>query len=301
MLWSEISECRWLVALTERTSLVPSSEWSEITDRGWFLTKTKGGMWMCWEASKPRKSTRLTIVEKGTAAEEKEAVTAVLSRFVPVYDHNGALLAKPTDADMTARAALHSQERSRFMFQFDLQSLLLLAVVVSCAASCYGIHFRRLRPYREAISHLRTLQPWWRDNVVGVPTSLDFSMSAKKPTDSDLTCLEPLADLRSLDLSGAPITDAGLVHLMGLKRLSHINLVDTGITSKGAAELSRAPARRPRLLRFFQIPWRVQSYQPPRRGPARGKVAAGRGCQSSNYQHTGSCLRVYPLSSVANT
>jgi hypothetical protein len=69
---------------------------------------------------------------------------------------------------------------------------------------------------------------------------LDFAGCVNKPTDDDLVCLEPLSELKYLDLAGAPITDAGLAHLKGLKNLRHVNLANTGVTEKGIEDLRRA-------------------------------------------------------------
>ena len=253
-----------------RLKFVP---WSGITECRWFVARTKVARWLRWGVPKPYKRSRFTIAERRIATEQKDGVTAVLARFAPVYDHDGALLARPSEADVAARAARPVQDRSRFMFQFDLQSLMLLVVVVSCVASCYGIHLRRLEPQIEAIAHLRAFQPSV-DDFDGVPWRLDFSKCAVKPTDSDLAYLEPLSELSMLDLSGSPITDAGLAHLMGLKRLDSITLKDTAVTSKGAAELSRA-SRRLYLLRPRQSPGVVRSCQAPRRGDARQREVAG--------------------------
>jgi hypothetical protein len=61
-------------------------------------------------------------------------------------------------------------------------------------------------------------------------------------TDRGLAALEGLTDLRELDLGGdkkAPaITDGGLDHLKGLKRLTNLSLANTRITDAGLAKLS---------------------------------------------------------------
>jgi hypothetical protein len=69
---------------------------------------------------------------------------------------------------------------------------------------------------------------------------LDFSNSSIKPADDDLANLEPLDTLESLILIGAPITDAGLVHLKGLKKLRYVILTGDAVTSEGVDELQRA-------------------------------------------------------------
>jgi len=52
--------------------------------------------------------------------------------------------------------------------------------------------------------------------------------------------MENLPNLDSLLLRGRKVTDAGLVHLRGLKKLKRLELFDTLITEKGLSELLRA-------------------------------------------------------------
>jgi hypothetical protein len=47
-------------------------------------------------------------------------------------------------------------------------------------------------------------------------------------------------NLGVIDLSGTCITDAGLVHLSGLRYLSRLDLGDTQVTDAGIRELKRA-------------------------------------------------------------
>ena len=244
---------------------------NEITECRWFLPKSVLGVSLCWRIPKLYKHSRLTILEKRIARGQKDAVTAVLSRFVPVYDRDGTLLARPSEADAAALAARPALGRSRFMFQFNLQSLLLLTVVVSCGASCYGIHLHRTEPMRLAIAFLAAFQPSLTD-FGGPPIMLDFSKCANKPTDSDLAYLEPFDELWMLDLSATPITDAGLMHLMGLKHLDYIALNNTGVTSKGAEELSRAL---PAADIFYGPSKRVRMFGPSNR-PGTAPPAGGK-------------------------
>jgi hypothetical protein len=229
--------------------------WSEISECRWFSTKPLLGTTLC--TSRLFVRSRIMLFETRMAAGQKEAITAALARFVPVYDHYGTLLAEPTPADLAAKAAQPAHVRRRYAFQFDLQSLLLLAVVVSCAASCYGVHCRRLRPQLRAVEQLEAFSP--SVYLFGsIPYSLDYSKCAKKPTDDDLACLEALNQLNDVDLSGSPITDAGIEHLKGLPYLRHINCLGTEVTAQGAEELSRrfpnatviyGPAKNPVLLK----------------------------------------------------
>ncbi len=156
---------------------------------------------------------------------------------MPVYDVDATLIAEP---DPAARVAIANLPRPGFCWrlQFNLQSLLLLAVVASCAASCYGIHYRRAQPQRAAVAQYDKFHPqvyemgddvWW----------LDFSACTLKPGDDDLVHLKELPNLESLCLEGSPITDAGLKHLYPLKKLTFVTLSNTKVTQKGVDVLRR--------------------------------------------------------------
>jgi hypothetical protein len=170
--------------------------------------------------------------------DEIEAITAVAARFAPVYDVQGELIAEPDPAERAARTA---SPRSHFLwrFQFNLQSLLLLMVAVSCAASCYGLHYRRAHPQDAAIAKLDKFHPlahrsgddvWW----------LDFSACTVKPGDDDLVHLKGFPNLEDLSLDGSPITDAGLEHLRTLKTLKRVSLGNTQVTQRGLDDLQEA-------------------------------------------------------------
>ncbi len=209
--------------------------WSEIASCRWFVVKkSRSVLWASWTPWSLR-GRCLTIRERNIAAGQKEAITAAIGRFAQVYDDDETLLAGPSPEELAARPVA---QRTRFWLQFDMQSLLLLVVVVSCAASCYGIHCRRLLPQQRAVGQLGTFRPAI-DYFGNVPFAVDFSKCGTKPTDDDLACLESLDQLTSLDLSGSPITDAGIEHLKGLRYLDFVNCRDTKVTAKGAAELLR--------------------------------------------------------------
>jgi Leucine-rich repeat (LRR) protein len=155
---------------------------------------------------------------------------------VQVYDDDETLLAGPSPEELAARPVV---QRTRFWLQFDMQSLFLLVVVVSCAASCYAIHCRRLLPQQRAVGQLETFRPAI-DFFGNVPFAVDFSKCGTKPSDDDLACLESLDQLTSVNLSGSPISDVGIEHLKGLRYLNFIDCEDTKVTAKGAEELHRA-------------------------------------------------------------
>jgi hypothetical protein len=215
--------------------------WDRIAQFRWCCPKTVRETVLCprpW----PYNRYRVVLWERSIAAAQKEAVTAMLARFVQVFDHDGTLLAGPSQAELLANPARPAKPHARLWLQFNLQSLLLLTVAVSCAASCYGIHYRRLAPQTNAVAQMARFGPAI-DCFGDVPWSVDFSKCAKKPCDDDLACLESLANLDRVNLAGSPITDAGLDHLKGLRHLWLVDCRDTGVTAKGAAELFRALPR----------------------------------------------------------
>ena len=211
--------------------------WSKVAECHWISPKTLLGVSLCWWIPKFFKRGRITINENEIAPGQKEAITAVLGRFAAVYDCDGVLLAKPETTNAAAPATFSRQ--SRFRFLFDLPSLLLFFVFAGCIASLYGIRYWRVQPQHEAMARLAKFAPA-SDSLAGVPWNLDFSKCVRKPTDADLADVAMLSRLDWLDLTGAPITDAGLKHLKGLKRLRSIMLIDTAVTEEGAKRLHEA-------------------------------------------------------------
>ena len=210
-------------------------------EHNWAIQVARAKKWFgiafSWR-SLPYNRFRLTVNERTIARRQKDAATAVLARFVQVFDHDGTLLAGPSQAELVARRQKPAPRCTRTWLQFNLQSMLLLVVVVSCTASCYGIHYRRLQPQYGSVARLEVFSP-----AIGyfgnVAYNVDFSKCVKKPTDDDLACLASLDQLSFLDLSGSPITDAGLEHLRRLRNLTYVNCTDTKVTAKGAEELHR--------------------------------------------------------------
>ncbi len=178
----------------------------------------------------------LTIGQDAVPAEQKAGLTTAMGRFVPVYDHDGVLLAKPDEERRdTALMSWRNIEGPRF--QFDLQTMLLFVVVAACIANLFGLRYRS-SDY-QAVVRLEAFDP--KINYVNDEVwRLDFSGCVDKPTDDDLVYLEPLSEVVILNLEGAPITDAGLMHLKGLKKLNWVNLARTDVSERGMAQLRRA-------------------------------------------------------------
>jgi hypothetical protein len=182
--------------------------------------------------------TRHLLLESGgLRPDEVETISNIAGRLVPVCDSEGALIARPESTGETAAA--RPKKRGGLPFQFNLQSLMLLAVVVSCAAGCWAVHDRALQPQREALAALEAFHPQvsqFGDNV----RMIDFRTSKPKPGDSDLVHLKGLRDLDFLNLDGSPITNEGLKHLYPIKTLTTVYLSNTKVTQQGVDDLKRA-------------------------------------------------------------
>jgi hypothetical protein len=114
--------------------------WEEITGCNWYDKMPEYRV----------HTKHLPLESDGLLPGEVAAITAVVARFVPVYNSKGKLLAEPESAEADVSAS-QSPRGGALIFQFNLQSLMLLTVLVSCAASCYGIHYRRIQSQRDAV------------------------------------------------------------------------------------------------------------------------------------------------------
>jgi hypothetical protein len=76
---------------------------------------------------------------------------------------------------------------------------------------------------------------------------LELGLSRSDVNDLDLQQLARANDLIALDLNFTQVTDAGLVHLEGLKNLRFLVVENTGVTAQGVQRLKQANPR----LRIF--------------------------------------------------
>ena len=132
---------------------------------------------------------------------KKEATLAVLRSLVEIRDDAGCIVNPEFHAEESAGESDTKIATRRF--QFNLQTLLLLTLVVSAAMGWYAIRYRRDSAQQAALARLDPFKP---QIVVFVSTPtlwLDFSMSSVKPGDRDLPLLSDLARLDNLNLSGA--------------------------------------------------------------------------------------------------
>jgi serine/threonine protein kinase len=89
-------------------------------------------------------------------------------------------------------------------------------------------------PIERAIAALRKLgaRVVLDEALPGVPV-VEVSLADRKITDADLTQIEPLTQLRVLDVASTGVTDAGLKHLEGLSRINSLNLSGCPVTDAG--------------------------------------------------------------------
>lgn len=89
--------------------------------------------------------------------------------------------------------------------------------------------------------------PAWLQDAIGeeyfrTVRKVNFFRTASSVTDANLGHLECLSDLKELNLGNNPkVTDAGLVHLRGLKNLTYLALYGTGVQGPGLVHVSDLP------------------------------------------------------------
>lgn len=178
---------------------------------------------------------------------------------------------KPLVAD--DGAFMQSQTLPWVGFQFNLRTLLIFALFVAVASGWVGMKLRQARREQQTVAKLAQFAPVIRYRGIFVD-KLDFSRSPTKPGDADLACLADLERLGQLDLTGAPVTDAGLKHLRSPKSLRFVLLSGTSVTRAGVQDLKAAV---PKVDVAWIDPWRVHAMpRPPAKphGPLPARVPA---------------------------
>ncbi len=180
-------------------------------------------------------SCRFNFVARGLEltflVDKKEAAITALRSIVELRDVAGRVMNPEIHA--TGRAGDRDAAMPARRFQFDLRTLLLFMLFASAALSWYGIYYRRDSAEKAALARLDPFKP----QIISGPGLLwvDFSASAIKPGDHDLALLSELVTLDNLNLSGAPITDAGLEYLAHLEFASPTRPVEHGSRRRGVA------------------------------------------------------------------
>ena len=166
-----------------------------------------------------------------------DEAAAILARYVEVRDVSGGVRVPETKAvDKSAGPDPDRVEHGRF--QFSLRTLLFFVLVASSAMSWYGIRYRRNATEREVLGQLEKFQP--KTSRFGGDLEVDFSASPVKPGDREMEIIAKLSRLQHLNLTGAPVTDSGLVHLEKLTSLRWVFLYHTRVTDAGVKRLQRA-------------------------------------------------------------
>ena len=171
------------------------------------------------------------------SADKKEAVLAALRPVVELRDPSLCIV-NPEIHGTDATAAMPARS-----YQFDLRTLLLFMLFASAAMSWYGIRYRRDSAEKAALARLDPFKPQIETGLLR-HLRVDFSTSAVKPGDRDLALLSDLVRLEHLNLSGSPISDAGLEHLEHLNSLSFLVLSNTAVGDDGLRHLEKLPRLR---------------------------------------------------------
>ncbi len=172
--------------------------------------------------------------------ERVDEVAEILGQFVELRDASGQVLNPDfhtaNESSLRGSGDSPAEDVQRFRMQFSLKTLLLLMLVASAGFSWLGIRMRRAAAERAVVAKLDHLGPKVTE-IGGRVWSLDFSFCQRKPTDDDLALVSELSRLESLNLNGAPITDAGLERLTTLTRLERLSISEAQITDAGLEHL----------------------------------------------------------------
>ncbi len=181
--------------------------------------------------------------------EQVPDLTTALVKYVEVLIATGKIprdeLQRPSEP-MEIDTQRKPNEIQESRWRYSLKTLLLFTVFVACTSAWFGIKYRQVVAENARASEERaiidSIVARFKPTVSKYPDGygLDFSASAKKPTDADMVSLGKLHRLQILDLTGALITDAGLVYLEGLTELRRLDLAGTQVTQQGIARLQKA-------------------------------------------------------------
>ncbi len=156
-------------------------------------------------------------------------------------------------AKISRMADVPAKPRRRFL-RFSLRALLLLVVAIGAAL---GWTMHKVREQGIAVAALRQVgceiafdKHQGNCGFANPPTRVERwrqSMGDAEPwnvyavtgplNDDALVHLQSLRGLRSLNCTGAGVTDAGLVHLQGQTNIERLSLAETSVTDAGLANL----------------------------------------------------------------
>jgi hypothetical protein len=152
--------------------------------------------------------------------------------------------------------------RSFSKMRFSLRSVVLATLLIALPVAWFTSRLREARREEAMVNVLETMgatilydyhttQPrprrkrpelvwpgtWFGKHFVSRVTYVRFFPEYRLITDEDLTLLQSFAELRTLDLTGNAISDAGLAHLYDMHSLERLMLYDTNVTREGVNKL----------------------------------------------------------------
>jgi hypothetical protein len=145
-------------------------------------------------------------------------------RFLPEGLVVGIEGGKATDADLVHLRSLK-----------DVSVLVLDSTMIGDAGLVYLKHLKKLK-----VLSLEDTQVVTLDHVEDLTGLRSLDLKGTEVADAGLAHLRALKDLRELDLTGTRVTDAGLAHLEGLKHLRNLTVAETGVSPDGIKKLRRA-------------------------------------------------------------
>jgi hypothetical protein len=165
----------------------------------------------------------------------------------------------PTDTTTLAAKPPTPKRRLRW-YQFSLRSLLLFVLVVSIGMSCVAVRMQDVKKQQAAVEAIRQLGgqvgydyevdgstgafipnpkppgPAWLRRILG-DSFFTNVVAAVLDGDEQLEKIDELRRIRYVFLTGAGVTDAGLIHLKGLDQLQELTILDAKLTDAGLSHL----------------------------------------------------------------
>jgi len=170
------------------------------------------------------------------SAAEWDGLASLVSPYVELCDASGTVL--NPDRDPAVVQALTVEEPPRGRLQFSLRGLLVFTVFVAAASAWLGIHLRAKWKEEAALAALD--EYWARVEIKeGRAWCIEFSAPTNRPGDAQMALVADCLWLRTLNLAGCPIGDAGCEPLGSLTHLTGLRLYDTRITDAGLVYVGR--------------------------------------------------------------
>ena len=143
-------------------------------------------------------------------------------------------------------ATARQPEPKRRWYQFRLRSICILTLLVVIACSWLTVTIRNQRKQKAAAEAIEKAGGWvksertWLGKLLRDDSWMQVNavgLDNTGITDAGLVHLQGLKQLQSLGLDNTKVTDAGLMHLQGLSQLQTLSLVNTEVTDAGLVHL----------------------------------------------------------------